>query len=83
MDTYTISFVTQDPMQVYCKDACTGKCYMAETQVNDNSAVEIMQEGTCYKIFLDSYGILGIPLETLKINRNHINQKDTGILRKA
>ena len=55
MDNYTISFVTQDPMQVYCKDACTGKCYIAETQDNNNSAVKIMQEGTCYKIFSISH----------------------------
>ena len=40
-------------MQVYCKDACTGKCYIAETQ--KNSAVQIMQEGTCYKVFSISH----------------------------
>ena len=66
MTTYTINFVTQDPMQVYCEDACTGKCYIAETQYSNNSAVEIMQKGTCYNIFSISHNFAS-DLKQIKI----------------
>ena len=51
MASYTISFVAQDHMDVYCENICTGKCYNAATSSTDNSEVKIMQEGPCYKVF--------------------------------
>ena len=51
MANYTISFVAQDPINVYCKDKCTGKCYNAMTNSKNSSAIKIVQEGPCYKIF--------------------------------
>ena len=56
-------------MLVYCKDACTGKCYIAETQVNNSSAVEIMQEGTCYKIFSISHNFASDWKQIKMVNR--------------
>ena len=51
MANYTISFVAQDHIDVYCENKCTGKCYNAITNNKDNSEIKIMQEGPCYKVF--------------------------------
>ena len=56
MANYTISFVAQDHIDVYCENICTGKCYNAVTSNKDNSEVKIMQEGPCYKVFCNRCG---------------------------
>ena len=64
MGTYTVNFVRQNPMQVYCTNVCTGKCYIAETQ--KNSEIQVMQESTCYKVFSISHNFAA-DLKQIKI----------------
>ena len=51
MEIFTINCITQDQVEVYCQNDCTGKCYLAEAHSNNNSALEIVQQRPCYKIF--------------------------------
>ena len=51
MEIFTINCITQDQVEVYCQNDCTGKCYLAEAHSNNNSALEIVPHGPCYKVF--------------------------------
>ena len=67
MDTYTINFVKQDPMQVYCTNVCTGRCYIAKTQ--KNSEIQVMQNGTCYRVFSISHNFAADMKQIKIVNR--------------
>ena len=64
MGTYTVNFVRQNPMKVYCTSICTGKCYIAETQ--RNSEIQVMRDSTCYKVFSISHNFAA-DLKQIKI----------------
>ena len=51
-------------MKVYCANICTGTCYIAETQ--RNSAIQVMRDSTCYKVFSISHN-LAADLKQIKI----------------
>ena len=56
MANYTISFVAQDHIDVYCENKCTGKCYNAITNNKSSSEIKIMQEGPYLKLnFVKSF----------------------------
>ena len=69
MANYTISFVAQDHIDVYCKDKCTGKCYNAITNSKNSSAINIVQEGPCYKIFSINHNFASDWKQIKMINR--------------
>ena len=51
MEIFIINCITQDQVEVYCQNDCTGKCYLAEAHSSNNSALEIVPRGPCYKVF--------------------------------
>ena len=67
MDTYTINFVKQDAMQVYCTNSCTGRCYIAESQ--KNSEIQVMQNDTCYRVFSISHNFAADMKQIKIVNR--------------
>ena len=67
MDTYTINFVQQDAMQVYCTNSCTGRCYIAESQKNEE--IQVMQNDTCYRVFSISHNFAADRKQIKIVNR--------------
>ena len=67
MDTYTINFVQQDVMQVYCTNSCTGRCYIAESQKNEE--IQVMQNDTCYRVFSISHNFAADRKQIKIVNR--------------
>ena len=69
MGTYTVNFIRQSQMQVYCTNACTGTCYIAETQ--KNSKIQFLPETTCYKVFSISQSFSADWKQVKIVDREH------------
>ena len=69
MGTYTVNFIKQNQMQVYCTNICTGTCYIAETQ--KNSEIQFMPENTCYKVFSISHSFSADWKQVRIVDREH------------
>ena len=76
MANYTIGFVAQDHIDVYCENKCTGKCYNAITNNKDSSGIKVMQEGPCYKVFSVNHNFSSDWRQIKMINRGQCRIAD-------